>query len=111
MDLNAELAVGNIVSRVLHIIREEDISLTSSALEGLGFTAGSDDDESHIDRDDHYLSSSPAVAAAAARSALRAPSLHTLLEGIPDSVSIPNPSSSGGDSEGRSKCSGAVLFL
>ncbi|CAA6654088.1 unnamed protein product [Spirodela intermedia] len=98
-----ELAVGNIVSRVLHIIREEDIALTSSALEGLGFSAGSDDDDSHAERDDHHVGSSPAVVAAAARSTLRAPSLHTLLEGIPDSASVRYPSSSGGDSEGKSR--------
>ncbi|XP_078442077.1 nagB/RpiA/CoA transferase-like superfamily protein [Wolffia australiana] len=98
---SVELAVGNIVSRVLHIIREEDVSLTSSALEGLGF--GSDDEETLADREEQHLGASPAVAAAAARSALRAPSLHTLLEGIPDSATVPHPSSSGGDSEGRSR--------
>lgn len=106
--MDVELAVGNIVSRVLHIIREEDIALTSSALEGLGFSAGSDDDDSHAERDDHHVGSSPAVVAAAARSTLRAPSLHTLLEGIPDSASVRYPSSSGGDSEGKSRCMSTV---
>ena len=99
----ADFAMGNIVSRVLHIIREEDNSLTTSTLEGLGIV-GNEDDESHIDRDDHHISSSPAVVAAASRSTLTAPLLHTLLEDLPAPVSVPNPPSSGGDSEERSKC-------
>ena len=31
----AELAVGNIVKRVLHVIREEDFSVATNALGGL----------------------------------------------------------------------------
>nr|GMD29703.1 translation initiation factor eIF-2B subunit beta [Ipomoea batatas] len=65
-----ELAVGNIVRRVLHIIREEDASLTTAAIGG---------------------------------STLRAPSLQTLLEDLPHSTAVPHTSSSGGDSEGKSK--------
>ncbi|RRT68498.1 hypothetical protein BHE74_00044479 [Ensete ventricosum] len=69
-------------------------------MEGLGLTAGSDDDEGeHEDRP----GLSAAAVAAAARSTLRAPSLQTLLEDIPESVVAPHPSSSGGDSEGKSK--------
>ncbi|KAJ1426474.1 NagB/RpiA transferase-like [Sesbania bispinosa] len=34
-----ELAVGNIVRRVLHIIREEDLSLATAAIAGLGLSA------------------------------------------------------------------------
>ncbi|MQL91828.1 hypothetical protein Taro_024447 [Colocasia esculenta] len=98
-----ELAVGNIVRRILHIIREEDVSSTASALEGLGLSAGSDDDDSHVEHEDRHVGLSPAAVATAARSTLRAPSLHTLLEGIPDSATVPHVSSSGGDSEGRSK--------
>lgn len=95
-----ELAVGNIVRRVLHIIREENLSSTTAAMEGLGLTAGSDDDEGeHEDRP----GLSAAAVAAAARSTLRAPSLQTLLEDIPESAVAPHPSSSGGDSEGKSK--------
>ncbi|CAD5196824.1 unnamed protein product [Musa acuminata subsp. malaccensis] len=94
------LAVGNIVRRVLHIIREENLSSTTAAMEGLGLTAGSDDDEGeHEDRP----GLSAAAVAAAARSTLRAPSLQTLLEDIPESAVAPHPSSSGGDSEGKSK--------
>ncbi|WOL11997.1 hypothetical protein Cni_G20761 [Canna indica] len=93
-----ELAVGNIVRRVLHIIREENLSSTTAAIEGLGLTAGSDDDEG--EKEDHPGLSAAAVAAAA-RSTLRAPSLQTLLEDIPESAV--RPPSSSGDSEGKSK--------
>ncbi|KAI0495698.1 hypothetical protein KFK09_022001 [Dendrobium nobile] len=96
-----ELAVGNIVRRILHIIREEDLTSTASAMEGLSLSANSDDDDNY-EREDHQALSAAAVAAAA-RSTLRAPSLQTLLEGIPESASAPHPSSSGGDSEGKSK--------
>ncbi|XP_058107023.1 uncharacterized protein LOC131250749 isoform X3 [Magnolia sinica] len=96
-----ELAVGNIVRRVLHIIREEDLSLATTAIGGLNLSAGSDD-EDDADRDDQPVLSAAAVAAAS-RSTLRAPSLQTLLEDIPDSAADPHTSSSGGDSEGKSK--------
>ena len=99
---NAELAVGNIVRRVLHIIREEDLSSTASATGGFGLTADSDDDPESEHEDRPALSA--AALAAAARSTLWAPSLQTLLEDIPDSAAFPHASSSGGDSEGRSKC-------
>lgn len=98
----AELAVGNIVRRVLHIIREEDLSLTTAAMAGLNLSAVSDD-EDDAEHEDHPVLSAAAVAAAA-RSTLRAPSLQTLLEDIPDAAAVPHTSSSGGDSEGKSKC-------
>ncbi|KAK9125085.1 hypothetical protein Scep_013931 [Stephania cephalantha] len=96
-----ELAVGNVVRRVLHTIREEDLSLATTAIGGLGLYAVSDD-EDYVEQDDQPVLSAAAVAAAA-RSTLRAPSLHTLLEGTPDSAAAPRASSSGGDSEGKSK--------
>ncbi|KAF8395654.1 hypothetical protein HHK36_019604 [Tetracentron sinense] len=96
-----ELAVGNIVRRVLHIIREEDLSLSTTAIGGLSLAAGSDD-EDDVDRDDQSVLSAVAVAAAS-RNTLRPPSLHTLLEDVPDSAAVPHTSSSGGDSEGKSK--------
>ncbi|KAK8970802.1 hypothetical protein KSP40_PGU008794 [Platanthera guangdongensis] len=96
-----ELAVGNIVRRVLHIIREEDLTSVASAVDGLGLSTNSDDDD-NFEHDDHPILSAAAVAAAA-RSTLRAPSLQTLLEGLPESALAPRPSSSGGDSEGKSK--------
>ncbi|KAF6142200.1 hypothetical protein GIB67_037118 [Kingdonia uniflora] len=92
-----ELAVGNVVRRILHIIREEDLSLATTAIGGLGLSVGSDD-EYDAGEDDH-----PALSAATSRSVLRAPSLHTLLEGIPDFAAAPHACSSGGDSEGKSK--------
>ncbi|KAJ6844781.1 translation initiation factor eIF-2B subunit beta-like isoform X1 [Iris pallida] len=96
-----ELAVGNIVRRVLHIIREEDLSSSTSVNEGLGLAAGSDDE----DESEHDVRPvlSAAALAAASRSTLRAPSLQTLLEDIPQVSAAGHPSSSGGDSEGRSK--------
>lgn len=97
-----ELAVGNIVRRVLHIIREEDLSLATAAVAGLNVSAASDD-EDEVDRDDHSVLSAAVVAAAASRSTLRPPSLQTLLEDMPASAAVPHASSSGGDSEGKSK--------
>lgn len=99
----AELAVGNIVRRVLHIIREEDLSLATDAIAGLGLSAASDD-EDDVERDDHPVLSAAAVAAAAARSTLRPPSLQTLLEDMPNAAAAPVTSSSGGESEGKSRC-------
>ncbi|KAG8493460.1 hypothetical protein CXB51_010761 [Gossypium anomalum] len=96
-----ELAVGNVVRRVLHIIREEDLSLTTAAMAGLNLSAESDD-EDDTDRDNHPALSAAAIAAAS-RSTLRPPSLQTLLEDLPDSAAVPHTSSSGGDSEGKSK--------
>ena len=88
--------------RVLHIIREEDLSLATAAVAGLGLSSVSDD-EDDSERDNHPVLSA-AVVAAAARSTLRPPSLQTLLEDVPDSGAVPHTSSSGGDSEGKSKC-------
>ncbi|CAN0863480.1 Translation initiation factor eIF-2B subunit beta [Linum grandiflorum] len=96
-----ELAVGNIVRRVIHIIREEDLSLTTDAVGELNLSTVSDDDNDLV-QDDRPLLSAAAVAAAS-RSTLRPPSLQMLLEGAPDSVAVPQPASSGGDSEERSK--------
>ena len=97
-----ELVVGNIVRHVLHIIREEDLSLTTAAVAGLNLSVVSDD-ENDADQDDHPVLSAASVAAAS-RSTLRPPSLQTLLEDVPDSAAIPHASSSAGDSEGKSKC-------
>lgn len=98
-----ELAVGNIVRRVLHIIREEDLSLTAASIGGLSLQALSDDDD-YVDRDDHPVLSAAAVAAAA-RSTLRPPSLQTLLEDVPYSAAVHHSSSSAGDSEEKIKSS------
>ncbi|KAK9943752.1 hypothetical protein M0R45_009350 [Rubus argutus] len=96
-----ELAVGNIVRRVLHIIREEDLSLTAAAMAGLNLSIVSDDEDDG--EHDNYLVLCAAVVAAAARSTMRPPSLQTLLEDIPEAAAIPHTSSSGGDSEGKIK--------
>ncbi|KAH9698461.1 translation initiation factor eif-2b subunit beta [Citrus sinensis] len=97
-----ELAVGNIVRRVLHIIREEDLSLTTAAIGELNLSAVSDD-ENDDDRDGNTTLSAAAVAAAA-RSTLRPPSLQTLLEDTPVSAAVPQTSSSGAaDKSSRSR--------
>lgn len=96
-----ELAVGNIVRRVLHIIREEDLSLTTATIGGLSISAASDD-EDDAERDNHPVLSATVVAAAS-RTTLRPPSLQTLLEDVPHSAAVPHTYSSGGDSEGISK--------
>lgn len=98
-----ELAVGNIVRRVLHIIREEDLSLLTSKTSDLDLSAASDD-EGTIDQD-YDPTQSAAAAAAAAKSFLRPPSLHALLENMSDKAVPSNnyTSSSGGDSEEKSK--------
>ncbi|KAF3326528.1 translation initiation factor eIF-2B subunit beta isoform X2 [Carex littledalei] len=93
-----ELAVGNIVRRVLHIIREEDSSAVS--FEGLQISEKSDDEED-VERKGGSLLSAAAVAAAS-RSTLRPRSLQTLLEDGPAPI-VPSNSSSNGDSEGKSK--------
>jgi hypothetical protein len=109
MYIIAELAVGNIVRRVLHIIREEDLSLTT-AIAGLGISAVSDDDDD-AEHNDHPVLSAASLAAAA-RSTLRPPSLQTLLEDVPDSAAVPHTSSSGGDSDGKSRCElSSFLFV
>lgn len=97
-----ELAVGNIVRRILHIIREEEAALASSKIVAVDAGSETDDDDDDSDRDDLPGLSAAAVAAAS-RSALRAPSLHNLLESAPSQSAVIAPSSSGGDSEGRSK--------
>ncbi|KAL9257216.1 Translation initiation factor eIF2B subunit beta-like protein [Drosera capensis] len=96
-----ELAVGNIVRRVLHIIREEELSLATASIGGLNLAALSDD-EADDETGDHPVLSAAAVAAAS-RSTLRAPSLQTLLDGVPEATATHHASSSGGDSDGKSK--------
>lgn len=98
-----ELAVGNIVRRVLHIIREENLSLATAAIAGLNVSPVSDDDDDDDAERDEYPVLSATAVAAAARSSLRPPSLQALLEDVPDSAAVPATSSSGGDSEGKSK--------
>lgn len=95
--------MGNIVRRILHIIREEEAALASSKIVAVDAGSETDDDDDNSDRDDLPGLSAAAVAAAS-RSALRAPSLHNLLESVPSQSAVIAPSSSGGDSEGRSKC-------
>ncbi|XP_071715854.1 uncharacterized protein [Rutidosis leptorrhynchoides] len=96
-----EVAVGNIVRRVLHIIREEDVSLTTSAIGGLSLSVVSDD-ENDGERDDYPVLSAASVAAAA-RNALRAPSLQAVLDDVPHSAAIHHSCSSADDSEEKTK--------
>lgn len=96
-----ELAVGNIVRRVLHIIREEEVSVATGT--GAEVEAGLDSDDNDDSDHDGLPGLSAAALAAASRSALRAPSLHNLLESVPIPSTVVVPSSSGGDSEGKSR--------
>lgn len=100
--LISELAVGNVVRRVLHIIREEDLTQTTAAVGEPSLTAESDN-EDYVNEDDHPVLSASAVAAAS-RNALRPPSLQTLLEDLPRSAAAHQTDSSGGDSEGKTRC-------
>ncbi|CDY34906.1 BnaA01g32370D [Brassica napus] len=88
-----ELAVGNVVRR--------DLSLATAAVAGLDLLDASDDDEDVNGKGIGYPAMSAAVVAAAARSTLRPPSLQTLLEGTPESATVPYTSSSGADSESK----------
>lgn len=93
--------MGNMVRRVLHIIREEDVSLTSPAVPGASVESDDEDGQEF----DARSSFSASLVAAANRSTLRAPSLHNLLESIPDQVRAPEaPAASAADSESRSRC-------
>ncbi|KAH9325489.1 hypothetical protein KI387_005667 [Taxus chinensis] len=92
-----ELAVGNIVRRVLHLIRDEDLALATTVVGGLNVVVDSDDE------DDTQHENPSQLSAAANRSTLRAPSLHNLLESIHGPAVASCTGSSGGDSEGKSK--------
>ena len=85
--------MGSIVRRVLHIIREEVLSLTTAAMAGFNLSTVSDDE------DDGQRGNTPvqssAVVAAAAKSTMHPPSLQSLLEDIPDAAAIPQTYSSG----------------
>lgn len=96
----AELAVGNIVRRVLHIIREEGLSFMSNAVEGLRLTIGGNN-ENTAEQEDCQI---PFAAAVAARSLSCAPSLCSLLGHMPGSAIAHHSSATGHDSEGKGKC-------
>eukprot|EP00250_Pteridium_aquilinum_P012782 c20940_g1_i1 orf=5-1237(-) len=97
-----ELTVGNVVRRVLHIIREEEASLATKTIADVSNPVVMSDDE---DSDETASFSAATIAAANSRSVLRPPSLINLLESLPaTAVTACNASSGGGDSEGRSKC-------
>lgn len=74
------------MKRVLHIIREEDLSAVTSDVGGLYISAETDDEDIAECGYDHVAS---AAAAVACRRIPHRPSLHTLLENM------------GGDSEAK----------
>ena len=98
-----ELAVGNVVRRVLHIIREEDLLLVTSDVGGLNLSAGSDDKDAAEEDNNHV------AAAAAARNLLHRPSLHTLLGNMHNSAC--QNSFDGGYFEEKGKCIFFLLIL
>lgn len=73
-----EMAVGNIVKRVLHIVRVEDLSAVTSDVNGLNLSAETDD-EDIAERDSDHVASAAAVGYG---SILDRPSLHTLLDNM-----------------------------
>ncbi|KAJ4834126.1 hypothetical protein Tsubulata_012611 [Turnera subulata] len=77
-----ELAVGNIVRRVLHIIRVEDLSDVKNAVEGLALSAGTTDYGVDAECEDTGIPS-------LARNSSCQPSLHNLLDRMPDSGMSP----------------------
>lgn len=91
-----ELAVGNIVRRVLHIIREEDVSILTSNTGDLNLSTESADEE--IEQDNNPSSSATAIADIY-RSSLCVPSLHALLEDAPSTKAPCRIYTSGLDSE------------
>lgn len=93
-----ELTVGNVVRRVLHIIREEEASLATKTMTDVINEAESDGEDG-----DGTASFSAAVVASVNRSVLRAPALHNLLESLPATSGTSCNASSGGDSESKSK--------
>ena len=98
-----ELAVGNVVRRVLHIIREEDLLLVTSDLGGLNLSVGSDDKDA-AEMDNNHV-----AAAAASRNLLHRPSLHTLLGNMHNSAC--QNSFDGGYFEEKGKCIFFLLIL
>jgi translation initiation factor eIF-2B subunit beta len=96
----AELAVGNTVKRVLHVIREEDFSVSTNALRGLVSSAGGDNRDTAEHKD--FLAQN--VAAVAAGPPSRPPSLHSLLDRTPDSAIAHHSSYIGDSFEGKGKC-------
>eukprot|EP00258_Populus_trichocarpa_P008663 XP_002314491.3 translation initiation factor eIF-2B subunit beta [Populus trichocarpa] len=94
-----ELAVGNIVKRVLHVIREEDFSVATNALRGLVSSAGGDNRDTAEQKDFRAQN----VAAVAAGPPSRPPSLHSLLDRTPDSAIAHHSSYIGDSFEGKGK--------
>jgi translation initiation factor eIF-2B subunit beta len=87
------------VRRVLHIIREEEASLETKTMADVSNAVESDDEN-----EDKPSRVSAVVVAAANKSVMRAPSLHTLLESLPPDGATNIKELSIGDSEGKSKC-------
>ncbi|XAR62677.1 hypothetical protein NMG60_11017523 [Bertholletia excelsa] len=94
----AELAVGNIVRRVLHIIREEDLSPVTSDIGGLSLPSGSDAEDTAARDSDHVEMASAAITS---RNFLCPPSLHTLMENMHNKMTACQ--NSGVDSEEKVK--------
>ncbi|KAK0608247.1 hypothetical protein LWI29_027876 [Acer saccharum] len=92
-----ELAVGNIVRQVLHIIRKEDFSLVTNAVVGLKLSAEANDEEIFKEENEQ----NPSTAAVDGRCLLRAPLLHALHDQLPYSATACQISALGDSSEGK----------
>ncbi|KAK2643720.1 hypothetical protein Ddye_018915 [Dipteronia dyeriana] len=94
-----ELAVGNIVRQVLHIIRKEDFSLVTNAIGGLKLSAEANDEEIFEEENEQNLS----TAAVDGRCLLRPPLLHALHGLLPYSATACQTSALGDSSEGKAE--------
>ncbi|GLT99324.1 hypothetical protein SLE2022_167670 [Rubroshorea leprosula] len=77
-----ELAVGNIVRRVLRVVRDEDFYLMTKALKEMGLSARTDYEDMGVKGDGHNLP----ISANSANGLQRPPSLHAVLERSPELV-------------------------
>ncbi|KAL5848768.1 hypothetical protein ACOSQ4_006781 [Xanthoceras sorbifolium] len=94
-----ELAVGNIVRQVLHIIKKEDFSLVTNATGGLKLSAEASDEEI-FEEENQQISSTSTVDG---RFLLRPSLLHVLLDQLPDSATACQTSALEDISEGKGK--------
>ncbi|KAL5784534.1 hypothetical protein ACOSQ2_006926 [Xanthoceras sorbifolium] len=94
-----ELAVGNIVRQVLHIIKKEDFSLVTNATGGLKLSAEASDGEI-FEEENQQISSTSTVDG---RFLLRPSLLHVLLDQLPDSATACQTSALEDISEGKAE--------
>lgn len=105
MDGIAELAVGNIVRHVLHIIREEDLSPLTDIVGELKLSA--EDDVKDIAEDENSQKSSATTDGCL----LKTPLLRAVFEHLPDSATACQTFSSENIFAGKGKVSYHSCFI